>query len=115
MNEINLKDFGLGNRKNPFAVPDGYFEHFTEEFMAKIPERTVIARNRSSWWHYSRYVAVAACLCGLIFGVASYVFDKEQEHTTALANQHNAEVAADDMVDYVMYDNNDIYIALCDY
>ena len=27
-------------RENPFKVPEGYFDQFTDDLMAKLPERT---------------------------------------------------------------------------
>ena len=34
--------------KNPFTVPEGYFENFSKELMEKLPEKEISLPNLSS-------------------------------------------------------------------
>jgi hypothetical protein len=65
--KINDKIDKLKERRNPFRVPDGYFEHFTGDMMRRLPEvsvervKEISIYNRVKPWLY-----MAAVFAGLI-------------------------------------------------
>lgn len=102
---------------SPFRVPDGYFDHFADRVMANLPDKDVHQPAISPWWQRYRYVlATAACICGLVFGISVFV-NKQKAETMMVSSAQTAtsEVTFDEMTDYAMYDNGDIYASLCDY
>ena len=117
--ELYLKQ-KIGNR-NPFQVPDGYFDQLTEQIMQQLPEReTHVGRAhviRMRPWLYA-----AACVAlALVMGV-SYYFT--QSPATSLEGGHMAAAVQpaateslansymDDAADYAMLDNTEIYAYL---
>ena len=58
--------------KNPFMVPEGYFDNFSKELMNKIAgEGTNFcsARNNNYLATYQPWIYMAAMFCGLMFSV----------------------------------------------
>ena len=53
MSEINLNDMQSGHHRNPFTVPEGYFDHFADDFMARLDDQPAVVHH--SWWHRYRY------------------------------------------------------------
>jgi hypothetical protein len=53
------------DKKNPFLVPDGYFE----DFAAKMASMTQTSVPAISWYRKTKYwIAVAAVLSGILIG-----------------------------------------------
>lgn len=103
--------------KAPFRVPDGYFDHFANEFMDKLPEQKARIVSISPWWHYYRpAMFVAACICGVVMSFGVYL------HTSHFSNEAKINVhmeslsnnTIDQMADYTMLDNEEIYASLVD-
>ena len=56
-------------RRNPFTVPEGYFEQLTTKVMEQIPDRRPKARRvwmRPVWW-------AAAAVCALFVSTAAWL------------------------------------------
>ena len=56
-------------RRNPFAVPEGYFEQLTAKVMEQIPDRRPKARRvwmRPVWW-------AAAAVCALFVSTTAWL------------------------------------------
>lgn len=108
MNEEQYIKNRLGDR-NPFRVPDGYFDSLTAEVMKNLPEEPkqgLLVRLRP--WMYA-----AACLVAVVFTATLYLMSPDgsgQMATTETANSDNTYV--EDVADYMMADNNDIYALL---
>ncbi len=122
-----LQRFG---RQNPFTVPEGYFEGFTSRMMSLLDEEQtrqdaskeekLRAKVRSLTW---RRYAVAASIAAVIIGGAVWLVQPSPN----VAAQHFASTPAvaassatvdhniDQMADYAMLDNQDIYTYLADY
>lgn len=109
---------------NHFSVPEGYFDSFAEKLMDRIPapEPRVIEMHAASWWSRlpMRKIAVAASVVAVI-GCGSLFFAHQQVGTQgaiAHANIQNTVVSGneygsfDEMADYAMIDNQDIYASL---
>ena len=98
--QILIETFG---KRNCFKVPDGYFEQLTDSVMAKLPQqqaRTVVMRP----WYY----AAACTLLALVMGGA-YYFHQQSSADMVAEGSYYEEVA-----DYAMIDNMDIYACITD-
>lgn len=114
MSEINLSDMQSGHHRNPFTVPEGYFDHFADDFMARLDDQPAVVHH--SWWHrYRYYVASAACLAGLLLTSTVYLAHTQHQQTKTLAEQHAIDASIDEMADYAMYDKGDMYASLSEY
>ena len=111
MNEEKYIQEKLGNR-NPFRVPEGYFDHLADQVMATLPERE--PRARRVWLRPLRYAAAAVCVFAL--GALSWMAlspDTPQLQAEAV-QQEVTEETFDEAADYMMIDNYDIYACLSD-
>lgn len=56
-----------GGKTNPYKVPDGYFESFRKDLMAKLPEypQKPVQKNLSVWQRMKPYVYLAAMFAGI--------------------------------------------------
>lgn len=107
-----MNNIPISKGHHPFRVPEGYFDHFADEFMAQLPTPAATS-IQPSWWHRYRYVvATAACICGLLFGGIAYMGYTQDQQASHLAEQHAIDASLDEMTDYVMYDNGDMYASL---
>ena len=116
-----MKTFDLDQhpQHNPFTVPDDYFDTLTARIMEKIPEQPsqksveLKPRRNKRWIGWT--IAAAACVAIAIFFVN--VFDTKTP--TAISSQATAMLDTDDfsydeqyqqdVLEYAMVDNNDIY------
>lgn len=56
------------NKKNPFTVPEAYFESFNASIMDKLPEKqTKVVKIVPLWKKVLPWTAVAAVFAGVIF------------------------------------------------
>lgn len=98
---------------NPFIVPDGYFDQLTAKVMERLPQENQQAQelplaNRPHRW---RYAAILAVLCVL----TATLFLGRDNQSGSLLQDENASVAYsyfDEVADYVMLDNSEIYACL---
>lgn len=104
-------------RRNPFTVPEGYFEQLTARVMEQLPERRQKARRvwmRPVWW-------AAAAVCALFVSTAAWLVipSESQQAQGQVAEVHQQgqpdDAYFDAAADYVMLDNQDIYACLSDY
>ena len=105
MNEEQYIKSRMGG-KNPFQVPEGYFDSLTTKVMQRLPEqpkRSLTVRLRP--WMYA-----AACVVAVLFTTIVYFYpsaDTQQQMATAIIDSY-----IDDAADYMMADNLDIYACL---
>ena len=117
-------------KQNPFSVPDGYFEELAAKVMAQLPEEgsTEMAQparsgRRAVVHHMLRRYAVAASIVGVIVGAAVWFMQPRQnvaaQHFSATSVKAPVATVTEDnfeqMADYAMIDNQDIYSYLADY
>lgn len=63
----NLSDI---HDKNPFRVPENYFEEFTEKIMTQLPEKEFVAPHKITIWEKVKpWVYMAAMFAGLFFTI----------------------------------------------
>lgn len=70
------------NKKNPFSVPENYFQNFNTEIMNNLPEKEVNKKKIliPLWKTVSRWTAVAAAVTGLAF-VGMHYMDTNTHQT----------------------------------
>lgn len=100
--------------KDPFRVPEGYFENFTSDLMSRLPERPVVqtAAPVRHIFRFAKYAA-AAVLCGIaVFGALRITQRTAPGHTTAYTTESpsrdNPDSDMDDYLDYAMVSNQEI-------
>lgn len=114
MSEFNFNANQLKEHHNPFKVPEGYFDHFSDKFMATLPNNLAIIHH--SWWNRYRYIlASAACIVGMVLISTIYVGHFQEQEVQEVAEQHKIDASIDEMADYAMYDNGDMYASLSEY
>lgn len=114
MNEEKMLREKLGNR-NPFTVPEGYFDHLADRVMQQIPaeRKPAVVRSIRPWLY------AAACVA-ILFVSVIFVTNKssEQPQQQTAVNLTTAETVSDnyldDMADYAMMDNEEIYLYLAE-
>jgi len=106
----------------PFRVPAGYFDRLSTEIMEQLPKQQApVIKMRPK---YLRKVAIAlvsaACLGGVLFSVGTYLNNGNSMQTaeieaTACNEEANASSGIiNEVVDYAMLDNEDMYSYLSD-
>ena len=126
-------------KENHFKVPEGYFDNFAEQMMAKIPMQEFDSpeetdkdcqENKAKFVHFSRWrrlplrkiapvLAVTAMLGG---GVLYQLQQAEKKHHAMAHNETPAtesphvtdgdDAAFEQMADYTMMDSQDFYAQL---
>jgi hypothetical protein len=98
--------------ENPFKVPDGYFDSLSSQIISQLPEKSVAkAKTRSI---LPMFYAAAACL---LIAVLSFEILWERSSDTSSSSVVAEQVVSDDVyyenvADYVMVDNYEIYACL---
>lgn len=114
MNEEEYIREKMGTR-NPFTVPEGYFDQLAEQIIESLPAD---ASPRPAIIRYLRPLLYAAACVALAVAV-SIVFRNSAnvatDHYVAQHQETNAtysDAYIDEMADYAMLDNEDIYASL---
>ena len=106
---------------NPFKVPEGYFESLVPSVMEQLPAQpsveTVEAKRVPLIFRLRPLLYAAACVLIAVFSVVVFMdYDKTAEQDMMqLAGVQNTTVNdtyIDEVADYVMVDNSDIYACL---
>lgn len=111
--ETYLKE-KVGNR-NPFQVPNGYFEQFANQVMQQLPEREV---KKSRIVALRPLLYAAACIVVLVVMGVTWLMPKDAvepamaEVNTPLTTAPAENSYFDDAADYAMLDNVAIYACL---
>ena len=65
MNKIINSLEEIGN-KNPFKVPENYFENLTDRILSQLPERIDESPKKISLWaRFQPWIYMAAMFCGI--------------------------------------------------
>ena len=99
---------------NPFRVPEGYFEQFSDSLMSHLPEQetsTLVVKEPSLWDKVKPWVYMAAMFAGaaLIIRTAS---GQRADDTTDSEVQEMEYIS--EAVDYSMLDDYSLYVYLTD-
>ena len=107
----------LVGKRNPFVVPEGYFEQLTGQVMQSLPERR--PRAKTIWLRPVFYAAASVCalfVCAAVW--LSWPAGSQQDQkevAEVLQPQHADDTYFEEAADYMMLDNQDIYACLSDY
>ena len=116
MNEEKYIEEKVG-RRNPFQVPEGYFDHLADQVMASLPERQPVADAPKARRVTLRplYYAAAAVCAFVISVVVWQSFPETSQPMPVQASVSSQDLSDDDFeeaADYLMLDNYDIYACL---
>jgi hypothetical protein len=106
-------------KRNPFRVPEGYFEQFTAQMMEQIPETAPKQKPRakSIWLRPVFYAAASVCAL-LISATVWLALPSEQPSASPMqaqtVQQDESDTYLDEAADYMMLDNHEIYSLLAD-
>ena len=67
--------------KNPFRVPENYFEDFTQELMSKLPEKETmpISPEPTIWQRVKPWLYMTAMFMGIMLSVRIFVGEPQNE------------------------------------
>ncbi len=122
MNEEMYIQEKVGKR-NPFRVPEGYFDNLTAQVMSNLPEQP--KRRAKSVFMRPAFYAVAASVCALLIAGAAWMWSPSAEVSSPTAVQAKAVAAQpqqqdasgeymEEAADYMMLDNHEIYAYLAE-
>ncbi len=105
--------------RNPFQMPDGYFENFTDRLMARIaeeekkePERVVAKTiSMTPWRKMMRYAAAVVVVAGCLGGGALLYNRLQTADSLLVADAMDFtwdDETLDDALDYEMVDSKQI-------
>ena len=99
-------------QKNPFTVPEGYFDQLTSQVMSQLPER----RQESRVVQLRKWFYAAACVAAVAVMGLTFHFHQQAEDQAVVAsvdtNIENSYI--DEVADYAMLDNSEIYAYLAE-
>lgn len=103
-------------KRNPFRVPEGYFEQFTAQMMEQIAEEPKQKPRAKSIWLRPVFYA-AASVCALLICAAVWMaFPSDQPSASPVqaqaVQQDDSDAYLDAAADYMMLDNHEIYAYL---
>ena len=108
-------------KKNPFTIPDGYFEHFTSQLMDSLPDpkEKKIPSPAPKHNFYIYCAAAAACIVVFValFCVSFFKENRPIANSAAVLKEHHdaEDRTFDRIADYTMMDNEDIYASVADH
>ena len=98
----------LCSKENPFRVPEGYFEQFQQQMMERVaatPKKT-----KTVWLR--PLLAAAACICVAVFAL-NLIFNQKIEKQAPTAQvEEISDQYMNDVMDYAMIDNGDLYACM---
>lgn len=96
----------LGGRKNPFLLPEGYFEDFNRRLADRLPsEPAKKAKEVRLFPRLWRYAAAILLMVG--FGAAFY-FNRGDNLVALAGDEVSQEEYLNETLDYIMVDNMEI-------
>lgn len=104
--------------KNPFNVPDNYFEDFTQNLMDRLPEKEPMPpmQEITLWQRVKPWIYMAAMFCGIMLSVRVFVGEPQKDEFPV--TQAEAESLPDEeweiMMDMTLIDDYSLYQFLTD-
>lgn len=104
---------------NPFSVPDHYFEDFSRNLMAKLPEKEPLPlpEEPTLWQRVKPWIYMAAMFCGIMLSVRVFVGEPQKEeipHINVADAENIPEEDWEIIIDRIMMDDYTIYQYLTD-
>ena len=119
--KILIERFGKANH---FTVPEGYFDSFADQLMEQLPESAahVIDIRAQKWWSRIPLRKMAAVIgIGVVLAGGAVMVDHKMAPRQAIVDRAQMEMphegsteygTFEQMADYTMMDNQDIYATL---
>ena len=112
----------LYGNKNPFKVPDGYFDHLADDIMAQLPDTPAESPAPISLWGKMKpWIYMAAMFVGMSFTIRMFMgkfgMEKEQTPQTATASYSVTDLPeeyVEPIVSQTMMDDYQLYEYLSD-
>lgn len=106
-------------KKNPFTVPEGYFESFTDKLMEQLPEKeSQEVLQIGMWQRIKPWIYMAAMFCGLMLSVRVFVGEKTGNTPEEISENVNVSELPDELIDPIfnqtMMDDYTLYQYLTD-
>ncbi len=103
----------IAGRENPFRVPEGYFAQLTEQVMSQLPERRQKPRllQLRTWYYAAACVALLAVMCTTFY---FHHGEREKQQIAVTTDSNTENTYIDELADYAMIDNEEIYACLSD-
>lgn len=94
-----------------FKVPEGYFENFTKQMMAQLPEQVDMPVRKKAisvlWSRVAVSIAVVLAFTATWYALESY--NLYEEMADAGNGIYGTEYTIDELEEYAMLDHQDIY------
>jgi len=101
--------------KNPFSVPDGYFENFSTELMNRLPEKESlnIPSEPTLWERVKPWVYMTAMFCGIMLSVRIFVGEPKKDEFPTITQAETENISEEEweiiirhsmMTDYDLYE-----------
>lgn len=94
-----------------FKVPEGYFENFTKQMMAQLPEQEDMPVRKKTisvlWSRVAVSIAVVLAFTATWYALESY--NLYEEMADAGNGIYGTEYTIDELEEYAMLDHQDIY------
>lgn len=105
--------------KNPFRVPDHYFEDFTQELMDKLPEKEPMPSmpEITLWQRVKPWIYMTAMFCGIMLSVKIFVGNPTKDEFPNISQGEIDNMPDADweiMIDRIMMDDYTLYQYLTD-
>ncbi len=94
-------------KKNPFTVPDGYFDNFTQRMMAEVVKKEKRRKAVRLWKIAASFIVVSSL--GITLTMTN---TKDSAMTTASTTEQLSGDYINDALDYAMISNSDIEMYL---
>ena len=100
-------------KKNPYTVPEGYFDRFTEELMRQLPDKEATTPPEVKLWDRVKpWVYMAAMFVGLMFTIRAFVGNIQEGNDANLSDMSDEYIES--IVDQTMMDDYELYQYLTD-
>lgn len=97
-------------KKNPFSVPENYFQNFNNEIMNKLPEREGARKKIVPLWKpVTKWVAVAAVVTGIAFVGVNHMDMKSGSPVSTIMQAESNATSTGDSEEAI---ENDYYLYL---
>lgn len=105
--------------KNPFRVPDSYFEEFTPKLMDMLPEKEPMMPmpEVTLWQRVKPWIYMTAMFCGIMLSVRIFVGEPQKNEFPEFTQAEKEKITDEEwetIVSRTLMDDYDIYQFLTD-
>lgn len=100
--------------RNPFTVPDGYFDSFTQEVMNKLPEKEIVyvPSEPTLWTRVKPWIYMTAMFCGIMLSVKVFVGNPPKDELPAISQTELENISEEEwetIIHRTMMDDYSLY------